>query len=64
MFRNKGWFQARCFYVSIPDVSRYNKISDESLFLHEAVPGHHYQLSLQQENKDLPFSASKVWAYL
>jgi len=42
------------FYVSIPDVSRYNKITDESLFLHEAIPGHHYQLSLQQENKDLP----------
>jgi uncharacterized protein (DUF885 family) len=26
----------------------------ESLFLHEAIPGHHYQVSLQQENKTLP----------
>ncbi len=42
------------FYVPIPDVRTYNRISDEALFLHEAVPGHHYQLSLQQENKDLP----------
>jgi uncharacterized protein (DUF885 family) len=42
------------FYVPIPDVKTYNKYSDEALFLHEAIPGHHYQLSLQQENKDLP----------
>jgi uncharacterized protein (DUF885 family) len=26
----------------------------ESLFLHEAIPGHHYQTSLQQENENLP----------
>jgi uncharacterized protein (DUF885 family) len=42
------------FYVPIPDVRTYNTYSDEALFLHEAIPGHHYQLSLQQENKDLP----------
>ncbi|HSN72064.1 MAG TPA: DUF885 domain-containing protein, partial [Steroidobacteraceae bacterium] len=42
------------FYVPIPDVRSYNKFADESLFLHEAIPGHHYQLSLQQENASLP----------
>jgi len=42
------------FYVPIPDVRKYNKYSDEALFLHEAIPGHHYQLSLQQENTELP----------
>jgi uncharacterized protein (DUF885 family) len=42
------------FYIPIPNVETYNKFADEALFLHEAIPGHHFQLSLQQENTKLP----------
>lgn len=49
------------FYVPVPDAKKYNIFSDESLFLHEVIPGHHFQISLQQENDALPKFRKTLW---
>lgn len=42
------------FYANTYDVGARPKWSMESLFLHEAIPGHHFQISIQQELEGLP----------
>ncbi len=49
------------FYCPIPDPNTFNAIGMETLFLHEAIPGHHYQVSLQQENNNLPSFRKFLW---
>jgi len=49
------------FYVPVPDAKKFNTYGMEDLFLHEAIPGHHYQISLQQENDSLPNFRRYIW---
>lgn len=42
------------FYVNASGIERTPRRLSEPLYLHEAVPGHHFQISLQQEREDLP----------
>ena len=42
------------FYVNTYDLPSRRTWDAEDLFLHEAIPGHHFQLALQQELEDIP----------
>jgi len=44
------------YYIPIVDATKINttNFALEATFIHEAIPGHHYQISLMQENKSLP----------
>jgi uncharacterized protein (DUF885 family) len=53
--------RAGIFYTPIPDAKKYNVFQDEALFLHEAIPGHHYQIMLQAEDTTLPKFRKYLW---
>jgi uncharacterized protein (DUF885 family) len=46
--------RAGIFYVNTYDLPTRKTWDAEDLYLHEAIPGHHFQLALQQELTDLP----------
>ena len=43
------------FYANLYDIKATPKYSMRTLTYHEAIPGHHFQLAIQQEQEDLPF---------
>ena len=42
------------FYANAYDLRARPNWAMESLYLHEAIPGHHFQIMLQRENEELP----------
>ena len=42
------------FFANAYDISARPKWAMEALFLHEAIPGHHFQISIRQELESLP----------
>jgi uncharacterized protein (DUF885 family) len=42
------------FYVNAVAMAKKPMLASEALFLHEAVPGHHFEISLKQEQTDQP----------
>jgi len=42
------------FYEAIPDALKFNNIAMEMMFLHEAIPGHHFQIALNLELDEIP----------
>jgi uncharacterized protein (DUF885 family) len=43
------------FYANLYDIKATPKYGMRTLAYHEAVPGHHFQLAIQQQQEDLPF---------
>ena len=48
------------FYEVVRDPVKYNYFMMASLFMHEAIPGHHYQVAIQQE-ADIPEFRKVYW---
>jgi uncharacterized protein (DUF885 family) len=43
------------FYANLYDIKATPRYSMRTLAYHEGIPGHHFQLAIQQQQKDLPF---------
>ena len=43
------------FYANLYDIKATPRYGMRTLAYHEGIPGHHFQLAIQQQQKDLPF---------
>lgn len=48
------------FYANLYDIKATPRYGMKTLAYHEGTPGHHYQLSIQQELEDMPFFRKMV----
>ncbi|HVY85097.1 MAG TPA: DUF885 family protein [Caulobacterales bacterium] len=51
------------FYINLRDTREVPKFTLPTLFHHEAIPGHHFQISIQQEQQALPFIRSALLGF-
>lgn len=53
--------QPGIFWINLKDTADWPKYALKSLVYHESIPGHHLQLSIQQNISDMPLIRNMVW---
>jgi uncharacterized protein (DUF885 family) len=48
------------YYINLRDTREWPRFSLPTLTYHEGIPGHHWQIAIQQENESLPFFRSAL----
>jgi uncharacterized protein (DUF885 family) len=51
------------YYINLRDTREWPKFSLPTLSYHEGVPGHHWQVSIQQESGSIPFIRSALLGF-
>jgi uncharacterized protein (DUF885 family) len=51
------------YFINLRDTSEWPKFTLPTLNYHEGVPGHHWQISIQQESGDIPFIRSALLGF-
>jgi len=51
------------YYINLRDTSEWPKFTLPTLNYHEGVPGHHWQISIQQESGSIPFIRSAMLGF-
>jgi uncharacterized protein (DUF885 family) len=51
------------YYINLRDTSEWPRFTLPTLNYHEGVPGHHWQISIQQESGSIPFMRSAMLGF-
>ncbi|MEZ5972374.1 MAG: DUF885 family protein [Hyphomonadaceae bacterium] len=51
------------YFINLRDTSEWPKFTLPTLNYHEGVPGHHWQISIQQESGEIPFIRSAMLGF-